>query len=350
MARQLGLFADGEPARTPPKDVPRDFDPTTLPVPPKRGPARVRFGTSSWTYPGWQGQVFSDVGRYGSRFGRLCLGEYARDPRFRTAGADNLYYVAPRERLQMLQEYRRLVGDVPGFDLCPKVWHGITVHRYTPQQQATWRLNSEINRFFLDPQAFLEEVLWPLEQGLGPHLGPLILEVQENTLSPEAFAAALDRFLGAARARASFRLGVELRTRAHLSDRYLDVLSAHGMAHVLNAWTRMPPIGWQLQRLCHRLQWDLFIVRALLRPGTFSGCGAFVPGSRYDEAVEAFAPYDRIQVRLPQVRNDILKVVATSGEVPVYVLVNNRLEGCAPQTIEELQAQLWGPASDVLWP
>lgn len=377
-ADQLGLFGGAaeppEPAPAPSVAPARGgkrgrgaaMDPTALPAPEKIGPPQVRFGASSWTYPGWQGRVYRDVPAYGARFSQLSLGEYARDPRFRTVSADNLYYVAPAQRLPMLSRFRELCAAVPGFDLCPKVWHGVTVNRYTKQQQAQWRLSTEINRQFLDPEAFLAEVLWPLKEGLGPLLGPLILEIQENELAPDAFCAALDRFLDEARARADFRLGVELRTLPHFTRRYLATLAANGAAHVCNSWTRMPPVGWQHERAQAHGVSALYMVRALLRPGSLdyrpdaspfgrkegslppggsgpSAAAALIPGSRYDEAVEAYEPYAHLQQRLPEVRRDIVRVVREARPgADVYVFVNNRLEGHSPGTIEELQHELWG--------
>jgi hypothetical protein len=50
----------------------------------------IRFGTSTWTYEGWQGQVYQR--QYAkSAFARECLGEYCQyqykdEPLFRTVG------------------------------------------------------------------------------------------------------------------------------------------------------------------------------------------------------------------------------------------------------------------------
>jgi uncharacterized protein YecE (DUF72 family) len=361
MAKQIDLFgglsggppsigASEPPAPKAPRGRRKDlFDPTALPAPPKIGPPRLRFGTSSWTYPGWGGLVYRDVAAYGARFSQNCLAEYARDPRFRTASADNLYYVAPSQRLPMLSRFREQTSGLPEpFDLCPKVWHGVTVNRYTALQRDKWRLSTEINRHFLDPDVFLDEVLLPLREGLGPCLGPLILEIQENDLHPAAFAQALDRFLSAAQARAGapFAMAVELRTLAHFTGRYLDVLAAHAVGHALNSWTRMPPIGWQHQRVRARQgaprPGQVVLIRALLKPGALvvgSGGPELIPGSTYDEAVEAYAPYDHIERRLPEVRADILRVLHETPEpTPAYVLINNRLEGHAPGTVAELQS------------
>lgn len=346
-----------EPPPAPPEKQP-PLDPESWPVPEKLGDSRLRFGTSSWTYPGWSGLVYRDVPAYGStaRFNQLCLAEYARDPRFRTVGADNMYYVAPASRAEMLRRMRQQLdaGAPIDVDVCPKVWHEITVHRYTALQKDQWRLSTDINRGFLDPAMFLDEVALPFHEILGPHLGPLILEIQENDLAPDAFADTLDRFLSAALPRLpALRIAVELRTLPHFSPRYLDVLAAHGprVTHALNSWTRMPPIGWQYARLVERAAargasyvGGFVLCRALLAPGTVKpgpAAEAHVhPGSKYAEAVEAFEPYDKLARPLPQVRSDILRAARELDHLPQYIIVNNRLEGHAPGTIAALQREL----------
>ena len=65
--------------------------------------------------------------------------------------------------------------------------------------------------------------------------------------------------------------------------------------------------------------------------------------------MEAYQPYDRLHVRLADVRADIVRVIRdVSADLPVYTIVNNRLEGHAPQTIAELEGALWGFPSDSL--
>src|ERR1700712_750165 len=82
--------------------------------PPKYGPPSRLFGTSSWTYPGWSGTVYQDVAAYGAaqRFPELSLTEYARDPRFRCAGADNMYYMPPSPRRPLLKKYADQLGKL----------------------------------------------------------------------------------------------------------------------------------------------------------------------------------------------------------------------------------------------
>ncbi len=335
MPQQFSLFAQSQSV-TPNADrkASHAFDPSTLPSPPKLGPQTRCFGTSSWVYPGWDGSVYRDVNAYGpsSRFTDLCLAEYARDPHFRCAGADNMYYVKPASRRALLRKYASLLRAIPEpVRLCPKVFHELTVSRYTPQQQEEWRLSDPLNPHYLDPHRFLEQVAAPLQDELGDYLGPLILELQESDMTEPEFCRLLDHFLAETRKSFSGELTVELRTDFHLTQRYFSILSAHGASHVLNAWTKMPSIADQFA-LMHKTSahWPVYVIRALLRIGM-----------RYAEASK-WAPYDRLQQRADNVRSDILTVLRSLPiEQRAYVLVNNHLEGHAPSTVAELQAALF---------
>ncbi|MCU0620571.1 MAG: hypothetical protein MUC69_03605, partial [Gemmatimonadales bacterium] len=97
----------------------------------------------------------------------------------------------------------------------------------------------------------------------------------------------------------------------------------HGVAHVFNSWTRMPSIGEQLD-LPDVVAGPCLVARALLRPGR-----------TYNEAVDAFAPYDRLHDVQPDLRADLVRLIRTALalRLPAYVIVNNRAEGSAPLTI-----------------
>lgn len=95
---------------------------------------------------------------------------------------------------------------------------------------------------------------------------------------PADFMARLDPFLAALPE--GFRYGVEIRNPEYLSPDYFALLTAHNVAHVFNAWTRMPVIEDQIQ-LPGAFTADFTVVRALLRKGR-----------AYDQAVKAFEPYE----------------------------------------------------------
>jgi len=108
------------------------------------------------------------------------------------------------------------------------------------------------------------------------------------------------------------------------------VLREHGVAHVFNSWTRMPDIGDQLD-LPGSISAPFIVARALLRRGR-----------TYDEAVDAFAPYDRIREPNPELRRDLVRLIETAvhARIPAYLLVNNRAEGSSPLTIAEVLRML----------
>jgi hypothetical protein len=72
----------------------------------------IRFGTSTWTYEGWQGQVYKR-GYAKSTFARECLREYCQyqyqgEPLFRTGGNDTTFYCPPTAN-----QLRRYLSQIP---------------------------------------------------------------------------------------------------------------------------------------------------------------------------------------------------------------------------------------------
>lgn len=289
-----------------------------------RIPRGVRFGTSSWTYPGWCGLVYSSPYPK-SRPSAPLLGQYAKFPLFGTVGIDSSYY-RPLEP-DALAEYAR---ELPaGFPCVTKVWDRITAHTFSKHDKLQ---PGERNPDFLNAALFEDEVLGPMREHFGDHLGPFIFELQAiprtARLPPPAFAHELDRFLGALPRDAHY--SIELRNPEYLSEAYFAVLREHDVAHAFNSWTRMPSIGEQLD-LESSITAPFVVARALM-----------APGHTYEDSVDAFAPFDRIQMPRPDVRADILRLVkaALGRGLGIYVLVNNRLEGNSPLTIAALAEML----------
>jgi uncharacterized protein YecE (DUF72 family) len=281
-------------------------------------PPLVHFGTSSWNYPGWRGLVYqaSYKGRGAST---RMLAEYARFPLFRTIGIDASFYAAPTP--EILTGWAERLPR--GFRCVSKVWQQITVHSWTRTQDPGKA--GMVNPDFLDPSIFVEAVLEPYRTYFADHLGPLVFEFQQVPrsagLGPQEFADRLDRFF--AHLPRDTAYAVEVRNEEFLTPAYFAVLREYDVGHVFSSWTRMPPIGAQLD-LPGSLTAPFVVARALLRPGR-----------SYDDAVDAFSPYDRVLDADPGVRADLVRLalLALSANVPAYILVNNRLEGSAPLTI-----------------
>ncbi len=67
-------------------------------------PPEIRFGTSSWNYPGWRGLVYQRSYR-GRGASAEMLEEYAPFPLFRTVGIDSSFYAPPTP--ETLESYAR---------------------------------------------------------------------------------------------------------------------------------------------------------------------------------------------------------------------------------------------------
>ena len=287
----------------------------------RRVPAAIKFGTSTWTYDGWAGDVYHRSYR-GAQPARR-LEEYARYPLFRTVGIDSAYYEPPEE--PVLAAYAKALP--PGFPCVSKVWDRVTARR----------LEGERNPDFLNADLFKDAVLGPYQRAFAEHAGCFVFEFQpmrgKDLPDPARWGDDLEGFLR--QLPRDFRYAVELRNRELLTDAYRAVLARHGVAHVFNSWTEMPTIGEQLE-LPGTHPAPFTVARALLRPGR-----------RYADAVKLFEPYDRIRDPQPELRQDLLRLVAEAlrRRVEALILVNNRLEGNAPGTIRALVDALTGERS-----
>ena len=290
-----------------------------------RLPPEVRFGASSWNYPGWKGLVYQRDYEGRGASARM-LEEYARFPLFRTVGIDSSFYAPPTDAV--LASYAEHLPR--GFPCVSKVWNQLTVHTFSKAQDKARA--GQVNPDFLNPDLFLEAVYEPYQRHFADHAGPFVFEFQTigrgSGVSAERFAARLDEFFSALPREGKY--AVELRNEEFLTPMYFAVLREHGVAHVFNSWTRMPPIGDQLD-LPGAVSGPFLVARALLRPGR-----------TYDEAVDAFAPYDRILEPSPPLRRDLVRLIETAvhTRIPAYLLVNNRAEGSAPLTVAEVLRML----------
>ena len=287
----------------------------------KRIPPLVRFGASSWNYPGWRGLVYHRTYEGKGAPARM-LEEYSAFPLFRTVGIDSSFYAPPTD--EVLRSYAERLP--PGFPCVSKVWNQITVQTFAKAQDPARA--GKRNPDFLNPEVFLEAVYEPYQRDFADHTGPFVFEFQAinrgSGIGPSEFADRLDQFFSDLPREGQY--AVEVRNEEFLTPMYFAVLREHGVAHVFSSWTRMPAIGDQLD-LPGSVSGPFIVARALLRPGR-----------TYDEAVDAFAPYDRIQDPNPELRRDLLRLIDTAvrTRIPAYLLVNNRAEGSSPLTVAEV--------------
>jgi uncharacterized protein YecE (DUF72 family) len=288
----------------------------------------VRFGTSTWTYEGWQGQVYTR--EYAkSKFAQECLGEYSQyqyqgEPLFRTVGNDSTFYRPPTAN-----QLRRYLHQIPqDFEMCFKVWEEITIPIYANQARYGARAGQR-NPRFLDAKLFNELVLTPYREAkFEPHAGPFLFEFQRHGLPSEEFCTRLDEFFR--QLPVDFRYAVEIRNTDLIGADYREVLRIHNVAHVYNHWSYMPSLIEQHRRM-ESLTAPFTLLR-LLTPLRMS----------YEAAKKRAAPYNKLVEALPEMRQDTVQLVrkALDENRDAYVLVNNRSEGNAPLTIQALIHQL----------
>ncbi len=286
----------------------------------------IYIGGSSWKYPGWLGQIYSRD-RYLSRgkfsrkvFEAECLREYAET--FPAVCGDFAFYQFPTEDF-----WRRLFHLTPEtFRFAFKVPEQITCKvfpahaRYGPQA-------GRENEAFLDVHMLQEMFLRPL---LPYRQKTAVLIFEFGSFGRKSFAELaefldrLDPFL--AGLPPEFRYAVEIRNPEFLERDYFDCLRSRRVAHVYNAWSRMPELQHQIA-IPGSATADFQVCRALLRRGRL-----------YENAVEAFAPYTQVQDPNPEARESMRVLIGRARENKefLFLFVNNRLEGNAPSTILSL--------------
>jgi uncharacterized protein YecE (DUF72 family) len=286
----------------------------------------IYIGGSSWKYEGWIGQIYSrdryhSRGRFSrQRFEAECLSEYAET--FPTVCGDFAFYQFPTEEF-----WRKLFTQAPEqFRFAFKVPEQITCKVF-PAHPRYGAQAGKLNETFLDAAALREMFLRPLR----PYAGRTALLIFEfgafgrRSFSelPE-FLDRLDPFLAALPP--EFRYAVEIRNPEFLEKDYFACLRRHRVAHVYNAWSKMPELRYQMA-IPDSVTAGFLVSRALLRRGR-----------SYEDAVALFAPYREVQDPNPEARDSLRVLIGRAREDKrmLFLFVNNRLEGNAPLTILSL--------------
>lgn len=283
---------------------------------------KILIGTSSWKYDGWLDQIYTRE-RYLSRgkfsrkaFEAECLAEFAET--FPIVCGDFSFYQFPTAEF-----WKKLFSSAPArLQFALKVPEEVTVEvfprhpRYGPRAGRT-------NEAYLNADAFRAMFLEPLEP-YRSRIACLIFEFGARGATADEFVAQIVPFFEALPE--TFRYAVEVRNREYLVAPYFDALREHKAAHVLNAWTKMPPLGEQIA-IPGVFTTDFTVVRALLRAGR-----------AYETAVAQFAPYNKIQDENPEGRDALRKVIERMQQErrAAYIFVNNRFEGNSPETIRAI--------------
>jgi uncharacterized protein YecE (DUF72 family) len=293
-------------------------------------PARIRLGTSSWSFPGWTGLVYAaGNGKPATEqmLARRGLSAYARHPLFHTVSLDRTFY-APLTTA----EFAHYAAQVPDdFRFVVKAPAAITdpVVRKAGSGEA-----ARDNPTFLDAAAAASAFVRPAVAGLGPKVGPLVFQfpplgrrmladVPRLSARIAAFMTMLPR---------GPLYAVEVRDPDLVTSAFAAALADSGAVPCLAVHARMPSVDLQARAF----------------DADTSAAGPLVvrwnlhAGRSYDDAKADYSPFNRIvEEDLPS-RTALARLARTAAAAgrDVYVTINNKAEGSAPLSVEHLAAAI----------
>lgn len=284
----------------------------------------IHLGTSTWSYPGWQGLVWA--GRHGeSLLSRAGLPAYAAHPLLRAVGIDRGFY-----RPLAASEFQRYADQVPaGFRFTVKAPSHVT--------DALLRTESgrgaQPNPLFLDAPTALADFIEPAVEGLGATVGALVFQISPLPATRLArMAEQFDRLHTLLRALPRLPhgvLAVEVRDAAWLTSEFTALLRDTGTRYCLGLHPKLPPLPEQLPLL--RALWPGPLV---VRWNLNRLHGAF----GYETAEKKYGEFDRLMDPDPETRRELARIIrgtAGAGEA-VFVTISNKAEGSAPLSVRAL--------------
>lgn len=272
--------------------------------------AALRYGTSSWSCPGWVGPFYPEGTRPAD-----FLGLYAEH--FDVVEADTTYYRVPSPK--MVDGWRQRTP--PGFLLAAKFPRSIVHAGEGPRPDGEAVLVSDQARE--DTRRFLQAM-----DLLGDRCGPLLLQFPYFNKGafpgPEPFLERLDAYLS--ELPDAFRYAVELRNKAWLTDELTGLLRRHRVALALVDLSYLPHPA------------DL---AGRLDPITTDFVYGRLIGDR--KAVEAATTtFDRVVVDQGRRLERWAGLVDTLGERvdTIFLFANNHYAGHGPETIRDLATRV----------
>ncbi len=334
---QDDLFGgSGDPPAPPPPPARKSTPTQVQPQPPDPAllalagqlPARLRLGTSSWTYPGWAGLVWD--GEYAdATLSKHGLAAYAQHPLFRAVSIDRSFY-----RPLTASQYARYAAQVPDdFRFVVKAPSAVCDALVRNEDGR----GLQTNPLFLNPQLAVQEFVQPALDGLGHKLGALVFQL--SPLPGELLGQlpeVLRRLHTLLQALPPLQptapdgvVAVEVRDRQFLGPEFAAVLRSTGATYCLGLHAKMPLMAEQLPML--RALWPgPMVCRWNLNPlhGAYG----------YEEARQIYSPYDQLVDIDLATREALTKVVSatTAAGHNAFVTVSNKAEGCAPLSVRGL--------------
>jgi uncharacterized protein YecE (DUF72 family) len=292
-------------------------------------PAHLRLGTSSWSYPGWDGLVYG--GDYStSTLAKHGLLAYAAHPLLHSVSLDRSFY-APLT----LADYLAYAAQTPEhFRFIVKAPSSVTDavlrdERGTPERP---------NPCFLNVEIALREFVTPCIEGLGTRAGALVF--QFSPLPQHWLAASVDWIAQVGNFFAALPplpqgcwYALEIRDAALLTPRLIKMLQATGVRYCLAVHARMPDVVRQASALA------LLDAHAA---GPLIVRWSLHSGFKYEQAKAKYHPFNAVVDADPATRTALAQLAAhyaLAGQ-QVMITISNKAEGCAPLTCFALAGEI----------
>lgn len=320
---QNSLFGDNAPAIV----GAIDFDPSLSEIA-NALPPNLHLGTSSWSYPGWKGIVWSrDYSE--SKLSRYGLAAYSKHPLFRCVGIDRGFY-----KPLSIAEFATYAAQVPAdFRFVVKA-PSVVTDSLLRDEEGRGRV---VNRHFLDADIARRDFIEPALEGLGAKLGALVFQIsplpqawlQDISVVIERLRRFLKSIPDLKNTAPDAVVTVEVRDPQWLTREFVDALRETRATYCMGLHAKMPRIAEQLPIL--RALWPgPLVCRWNLNPlhGAYG----------YEAAERQYEPYDRIHDPDIETREALARVIAgtVGAGQNAYVTLSNQAEGCSPLSIVEL--------------
>jgi uncharacterized protein YecE (DUF72 family) len=292
-------------------------------------PPQVHLGTSTWSFPGWNGIVYGDE-YSNSKLSRDGLNAYGAHPLLKTVSIDRSFYQA-----LTVTEYLRYAQQVPEhFRFIVKAPMTIT--------DATVRAERgepvSLNPCFLNAQMAIDDFVTPCLEGLGEKAGALVFQLSplpdRMLAQPAAFIERLGDFLMALpKLPQGTCYAIEIRDASLLTPRFIRTLKAAGVRYCVGIHARMPD---PLRQAAALALLDGEPAGPLIVRWSLHG------GFKYEQAKAKYEPCDRLVDQDPATRASLAELAARyalAGQ-PVMIAVNNKAEGSAPLSCVELAREI----------
>ena len=305
---------------------------------------QIKIGTASDRYAGWIGQIYSENNyKISSRMKSLGGKSFKEEilpvesvkeyfEHFSVLEIDFTFYrplldkdLKPTPNFQVLNTYKRYLGKNDRLIL--KVPQAVFAQRLRKGGKFVE------NPDYLNAEMFSRQFYEPADKILGDLSGGFIFEQEyrpkKDRQPPKKYAESLDEFFS--NLPKDRRYHIETRTESYHISAYFDVLTRHGIGHVLSHWTWLPSLRKQF----------LKSGKQFYNSGRQCVIRLMTPlRMRYDESYAQAFPFNKMVEGMMnrEMITDTVEIIRNSVKdgVQVNVIINNRVGGNAPLIAREL--------------